>query len=133
MQIDVGLLICTMISENQAFEKSRSISKSRKISGSVNLPKGWVYTTNLKTIQVPNLKINQGLEDLKFSKGLKQALVSQNLDFLKSGCRLKGRVRTPQTHENGSIPNQSTGLPFLELCLKITHDSYFLLIYFPMA
>ena len=69
------------------------------------LKKGWVYSIiNLKTIQVPNLKIIQGSEDLKFFKGLKQALFSQNLDFQKSGFRLKGRVRTPRTQENASIP-----------------------------
>ena len=32
-----GLLICTLISENQGLVKSRSISNSRKISGSANL------------------------------------------------------------------------------------------------
>ena len=125
--MDVGLLICTMISENQGFEKLRSITKTRKISGSANLSgihpkKGWIYTINLKIIQVPNLKINQGLQNLTFFQGLKQALISQNLDFQKSECRLKGRVRTPRTQENGPIPNQAT---FLELCLKITHDLYF--------
>ena len=33
----VGLLICTLISENQSLEKSRSVSNPRKISGSANL------------------------------------------------------------------------------------------------
>ena len=33
----LGLLICTLISENQGLEKSRSISNPRKISGSTNL------------------------------------------------------------------------------------------------
>ena len=32
-----GLLICTLISENQGFEKSRSASTLRKISGPANL------------------------------------------------------------------------------------------------
>jgi len=32
-----SLLICNLISENQVLEKPRSISKSRKISGSANL------------------------------------------------------------------------------------------------
>jgi hypothetical protein len=33
----IGLLICTLVSENQGLEKSRSISNHRKISGSANL------------------------------------------------------------------------------------------------
>ena len=33
----LGLLICTLISENQGLEKSRSASNLRKISGSTNL------------------------------------------------------------------------------------------------
>ena len=33
----LGLLICTLISENQGLEKSRSFSNPRKISGSINL------------------------------------------------------------------------------------------------
>ena len=94
-----GLLTCTLISENQGLEKSRSISDPRKISGSANLDffpgllpeKSWVYTINLKKIQVPNLKKNQGLQNLKFFQGLKQTMISQDLDFQKSGCRLKGR------------------------------------------
>ena len=47
-----GLLICTLISENQGLEKSRSISNPRKISGLQTLiffpglptEKSWVYT-----------------------------------------------------------------------------------------
>ena len=35
--LTVGLLICTLISENQGLEKARSISNPRKISGSANL------------------------------------------------------------------------------------------------
>ena len=35
--ITYGLLICTLIYENQGLEKSRSISNPRKISGSANL------------------------------------------------------------------------------------------------
>ena len=54
----VNLLICTLISENQGLEKSRSISNPRKISGPTNLDffsglhpekstlKSWVYTIN---------------------------------------------------------------------------------------
>ena len=33
----IGLLICTLISENQVLEKSRSASNLRKISGPANL------------------------------------------------------------------------------------------------
>ena len=33
----IGLLICTLISENQGLEKSRSVSKLRKISVPANL------------------------------------------------------------------------------------------------
>ena len=33
----VGLLICTLISENQGLEKSRYVSNLRKISGPANL------------------------------------------------------------------------------------------------
>ena len=95
------------------------------------LKKGWVYSIiNLKTIQVPNLKIIQGSEDLKFFKGLKQALFSQNLDFQKSGFRLKGRVRTPRTQENASIPNQSACLVFLELCVWKLNIIYIILLIF---
>ena len=50
-QKSYSLLICTLISE------SRSIS---------NPEKRWVYTINLKKIQVPNLKKSQGLQILKF-------------------------------------------------------------------
>ena len=35
--MSVGLLICTLISENQGLEKSRSASNHRKISGPANL------------------------------------------------------------------------------------------------
>ena len=35
--LPVGLLICTLISENQGLEKSRSASNLRKISGPANL------------------------------------------------------------------------------------------------
>ena len=33
----IGLLICTLISENKGLEKSRSVSNLRKISGPANL------------------------------------------------------------------------------------------------
>ena len=35
--LSIGLLICTLISENQGFEKSRSASNLRKKSGPANL------------------------------------------------------------------------------------------------
>ena len=37
LQRTLGLLICTLISENQGLEKSRSVSNLRKISGPANL------------------------------------------------------------------------------------------------
>ena len=36
-RLTFGLLICTLISENQGLEKSRSASNLRKISGPANL------------------------------------------------------------------------------------------------
>ena len=39
------------------------------------------------------LKKKSVLQDLKFFQGLKQTLISQDLDFQKSMCRLKGRVQ----------------------------------------
>ena len=60
-----GLLIRTLISENQGLEKSRSTSNLRKISGPANLDfflglhlekKSQIYTINLKKIQVTNSK-----------------------------------------------------------------------------
>ena len=38
------------------------------------------------------LKKNPGVQDLKFFQGLKQTLISQDLDFQKSRFRLKGRL-----------------------------------------
>ena len=39
----IGLLICTLISENQGLEKLRSVSNPRKISGSANFDFFWVW------------------------------------------------------------------------------------------
>ena len=39
-----------------------------------------------------DLEKNPGLQDLKFFYGLKQTLILQELDFLKSMCRLKGHL-----------------------------------------
>jgi hypothetical protein len=35
-EMPLGLLICTLISENQGLEKSRSVSNLRKISGNLD-------------------------------------------------------------------------------------------------
>ena len=48
-----SLLICTLISENQGLEKSRSVSNPRNISGSAFFQDG-------------DLEKNQGLQNLKF-------------------------------------------------------------------
>ena len=37
MEQNIGLLICTLISENQGLEKLRSVSNLRKISGPAHL------------------------------------------------------------------------------------------------
>ena len=75
----VGHLISTLISKNEGLKK-----------------------INLKKIQVTNwkktsgaLKKNSGVQDLKFFESLKKTLISQDLDFQKSRCRLKGRVIVP--------------------------------------
>ena len=70
-QLTFGLLICTLTSENQGLEKSRSISNPRKISSSANLdffpglhpekkPGLYYKTESAKTEK------NQGLQNLKF-------------------------------------------------------------------
>ena len=47
----IGLLICTLISENQGLEKSRSYSNLRKISGPANLDffqfVTWIFFSSL--------------------------------------------------------------------------------------
>ena len=45
--LKVGLLICTLISENQGPEKLRSVSNLRKISGPVHLDFFQFYSINL--------------------------------------------------------------------------------------
>jgi hypothetical protein len=70
----VGLLICTLISENQGLEKSRSASNLRKISGPVNLDffLGLHLKKKLHLYHKPEknpgdkLKKNPGVQDLKF-------------------------------------------------------------------
>ena len=61
----LGLLICTVISENQVLEKSISASNLRKFSGPANLD---FYTLNLKKIQVTNWKKIQVCRTWNFSK-----------------------------------------------------------------
>ena len=69
----VSLLICTLISENQGLEKSRSASNLRKISGPANLDfflglhlekKLGLYYKSEKN-PGDKLKKNPGLQDLK--------------------------------------------------------------------
>ena len=70
----IGLLICTLISENQGLAKSRSTSNLRKISGPANLDfffslspgffSGLWYKSSF--FLGGNLKKNPGLQDLKF-------------------------------------------------------------------
>ena len=96
----IGHLICTLIFENQGLEKSRFASHLRKISGPANLDfflglhleKNLDFYHKPKKIQVTNWKKNPGALDLNFFWGLKQTLISQDLDFQKSSCRLKGRM-----------------------------------------
>ena len=57
-----GLLICTLVSENQGLEKSRSTSNLRKISGPVNLD--FFLEKKLDLYHKPEK--NPGVQDLKF-------------------------------------------------------------------
>ena len=70
----LGLLICTLISENQGLEKLRSVSNLRKISGPANLDfflglhlekKLDLYHTPEKT-PGDKLKKNPGVQDPEF-------------------------------------------------------------------
>ena len=61
-----GLLICTLISENQGLEKSKPASNLRKISGPVNLDFFQIHSINLEK--------NPGLHKL----GLKPTLIFRN-------------------------------------------------------
>ena len=97
----VGLLICTLISENPGLQKSKYVSNRRKISGPANLDFFsvchldffQVYSINLAFFLGRDLEKSPGLQDLKFFFGLKQTLISEDLDFQKSRCRLKGRMK----------------------------------------
>ena len=62
----VGLLICTLISENQGLEKSRSASNLRKISGPANLDFFSRSPPRPEKNPGDKLKKNPGLQDLKF-------------------------------------------------------------------
>ena len=69
-----GLLICTLISENQGLEKLRSVSNLRKISGPAHLDFFSVchldffqiYGINLAFFLGGDLEKNPGLQDLYF-------------------------------------------------------------------
>ena len=66
----LGLLICTLISENKGLEKSRSASYLGKISGRANLD--FFQEKKLDLYHKPEkspgdkLKKNPGVQDLKF-------------------------------------------------------------------
>ena len=79
-------LICTLISENQGllqtFENFRSCSPDFFS----------VLPLDFFQIYGINLEKKSSLQDLKFFYGLKQTLIFQDLDFLKSRCRLKGHL-----------------------------------------
>ena len=84
-----GLLICTLISENQSLEKSRSISNPRKISGSANLDFFqvwhliffrfivWQYRFLICTL----ISENQGLEKSRSISNSRKIIGSADLDF----------------------------------------------------
>ena len=81
-RMTISLLICTLISENQGLEKSRSYSNLRKISGPANLDFFQVYSINLAFFLGGDLA---GTEIFP--------CFETDLDFQKSRCRLKGRMR----------------------------------------
>ncbi len=70
----MGLLICTLVSENQGLEKLRSASHLRKNSGPANLNffQGLHLKKKLDLYHKPEknsgdkLKKNSGVQDLKF-------------------------------------------------------------------
>ena len=83
-----GLLICTLISENQGLEKLRSDSNFRKISGPCN--PGFLLVCHLDFFHFYGMNLfflggdrkkNPDLKDLKSFTGLKQTLILQDLDF----------------------------------------------------
>jgi hypothetical protein len=60
-------------------------------------------------IQVTNWKKNPDMQDLKIFYGLKQTLISQDLDFQKSRCRFKDRRLTDP--QNGAFNSISLLMP----------------------
>ena len=60
----MGLLICTLISENQGLEKSQSFSNPRKISGSANLD--FFPGLHPEKNQGAKPEKNEGLQNLTF-------------------------------------------------------------------
>ena len=76
-KLTFSLFICTLISENQGLEKSRSASNLRKFSGPANLDFFSVchldfflqiYSINLAFFLGGDLEKSPGLQDLNFSK-----------------------------------------------------------------
>ena len=90
------LLICTLISEDQGLEKSRSASNFRKISGPANLV-FFLVSKKLDLCHKPKknpgdkLIKNPGVQDLEFFEGFKLTLIFQDLDFQK--CVWKIEIR----------------------------------------
>ena len=69
---------------------------------------------------------NPGLQDLKFFYGLKQTLISQDLDFQKSRCRLKGR-EIEDCHQSTKIIWRENLLRFMALQRESIITTFFLL------
>ena len=88
----ISLLICTLTSENQGLEKSRSYSNLRKFSGPANLDFFLVYSKKLAFFLGGDLEKSPGLQDLKFFYGLKQTLIFEDLDFQKSKLLIIGLI-----------------------------------------
>ena len=89
-----GLLICTLISENQGLEKSRSASSLRKISGPANLDFFLGLHLEKKLDLYHNPEKNPGDKLKKKSRCAGSEIFLRfgtDLDFQKSRCRLKGR------------------------------------------
>ena len=96
----LGLLIWTWSFENPVLQKSRSFSNRRKISGPANLDfflglqlekkLGLYYKLEKNPGDKLKKKSRYAAQDLKFFQGLNKTLISQDLDFQKSRCRLKG-------------------------------------------
>ena len=84
--VKIGLLICTLISQNQDLEKSRSASNFRKISGPAHLDFFFqVYGINLAFFLGGDLE-----KKSRFAGPEIFLRFEADLDFQKSRCRLKG-------------------------------------------